>query len=100
MEERKEIMVKDESLPAELPKEKPVPISTVQTRMEELIPFAGTIETTEEQRKILFAPVKDEDVEIRPDGMVYLPWMEYVTRLQRTFGISWAIIPKDMPLFK
>ncbi len=74
-----------------------IPISHVQEEMEKLVPFAGTIETSEEQRKILFAMVNDEDVEIRPDGLVYLPWMAYVTRLRDAFGISWAIIPKDMP---
>ncbi|MBT9133061.1 MAG: hypothetical protein DDT33_01592 [Firmicutes bacterium] len=99
MEEGKGLIGKDELLPQETIREMkaPVPISTVQSRMEELIPFAGTIEITEEQRKILFAPVDPESVEIRPDGLVYLPWMAYVERLSRAFGIAWCIIPKDMP---
>ena len=98
MEEIREIAVRDESLPIEVSKEKTqLPVSTVQSRMEELIPFAGTIETTHGQRNILFAPVKDEDVEIRPDGLVYLPWPQYVERLRDAFGVGWAIIPKDMP---
>ena len=98
MDEGKEIVVKDEALPVEVPKEKvPLPVSTVQSRMEELIPYAGTIEITEVQKKILFAPVKDEDVEVRPDGLVYLPWMAYVERLRDAFGIAWCIIPKSMP---
>ena len=97
MDEGKEIVVKDEALPVEVPKEKvPLPVSTVQSRMEELIPFAGTIEIMEEQKKILFAPVNPESVEIRSDGLVYLPWMEYVSRLRDAFGISWAIIPYGM----
>ena len=98
MEEGKEIVARDESLPVEVSKEKAtLPISTVQSRMEELIPYAGTIEITEVQKKILFAPVKDEDVEVRPDGLVYLPWMAYVERLRDAFGIGWAIIPRAMP---
>lgn len=97
MEEGKEIVSQVEAQVPEVVKEKPKELSTVQSRMEELIPFAGTIETTEEQKKILFAPVKSEDVEIRPDGLVYLPWMEYVRRLRDAFGVGWAIIPKDMP---
>ncbi len=96
--EQTKLAVRDESLPAEVSKEKaPVPISTVQSRMEELIPYAGTIEITEEQRKILFAPVDLESVEVRPDGLVYLPWMAYVERLRDAFGIGWAIIPRAMP---
>lgn len=77
-------------------KMKDIQILNVQTEMEKLIPFAGTIELTEDQKKILFAPVKNEDVEIRPDGLIYLPWMEYVSRLRDAFGISWAIIPYGM----
>ena len=96
MEDGKEIVTQESLLPQELPKEKPLPASTVQSRMEELIPYAGTIEITEEQKKILFDPVKKENVEIRSDGLVYLPWMEYVSRLRDAFGISWAIIPYGM----
>ena len=96
MDEGKEIIAKDESLPQEAPKTVP-PVPTVQSRMEELIPYAGTIEITEEQKKILFASVDPESVEIRPDGLVYLPWMAYVERLRDAFGIGWAIIPRAMP---
>ena len=62
-----------------------------------LVPGAGQIELTEKQIEILYAPVDDEAVEIRPDGLVYLPWMEYVTRLRQAFGLNWAVIPKDEP---
>lgn len=65
-----------------------------------LIPTAGTIDLTDKQREILYAPVKDDNVEIRPDGLIYLPWMEYVSRLRDAFGASWAIIPQGMPTIK
>jgi hypothetical protein len=65
-----------------------------QEQIFDLIPLAGTMEVTDEQKKILFDPVKDEDVEIRPDGLVYLPWMEYVARLRDAFSLGWAIIPQ------
>jgi len=65
--------------------------------MSQLIPLAGTVELTTQQREILYAKVKDEDVEIRPDGLIYLPWMEYVSRLHDAFGMEWAIIPRGMP---
>lgn len=63
----------------------------------QLIPRAGTVELTAQQREILYAKVKDEDVEIRPDGLIYLPWMDYVSRLHEAFGMEWAIIPRGMP---
>ncbi len=68
-----------------------------QDQITGLISLAGTIEATEDQKRILYAPVKEEDVEIRPDGLVYLPWMEYVSRLKDSFGMSWAIIPQGLP---
>ncbi len=100
MEEGKEMVKNQETLP-EIQSEDTVkirpPTPTVQSRMEELIPYAGTIEISEVQKKILFAPVDPESVEIRPDGLVYLPWMAYVERLRDAFGIGWAIIPRAMP---
>ncbi len=58
---------------------------------------AGTIKLTEKQKTILYAPVKKEDVEVRPDGLVYLPWMEYETRLREAFGLEYALIPQGLP---
>lgn len=69
----------------------------INDQITSLIPLAGTIELTEEQEKILYAPVQDENVEIRPDGLIYLPWMEYVTRLRKAFGMSWTLIPYGPP---
>ncbi len=69
----------------------------VHNEMMKLIPLAGTIELDQVQKDFLFNPVNEEDVCIRPDGLVYLPWPYYVERLNKAFGISWAIIPKDMP---
>ena len=71
-----------------------------QEQITHLIPTAGTIELSKSQRDILYDPVKDDDVEIRPDGLIYLPWMEYVSRLKDAFGIGWAIIPQGMPTAK
>lgn len=64
-----------------------------------LLKTAGQVEITDEQKEILYAPVKEEDVEIRPDGLIYLPWMEYVTRLRESFGLQFAFVPQGMPKF-
>lgn len=71
--------------------------TTVKDQIFQLIPTVGTIKLTEEEEKILYAPVNPEDVEIRPDGLIYLPWMEYVTRLRKAFGMSWGIISTGKP---
>jgi len=49
----------------------------MQAEIVKLIPQAGTLQLTEEQKKILYAPINEEDIEVRPDGLIYLPWMEY-----------------------
>src|SRR3990167_10281844 len=65
--------------------------------IKELIPTAGTLILTPEQKEILYAPIADADVEIRPDGLIYLPWMGYGDRLRRAFGMEWAIIQQGSP---
>ncbi len=78
----------------------PKPLTMEQqfdTELSQLISQAGTLEFTEAEYDILFAPVDPEAVEIRPDGLIYLPWMEYVTRLRKAFRGSWAFLPKGMP---
>lgn len=71
--------------------------TTVKDQIFPLIPTVGTIVLTKEQEDTLYADVKAEDIEIRPDGLIYLPWMEYVTRLRKAFGMSWGIIPDGQP---
>ena len=65
--------------------------------VEKLLATAGTIQLTDDQKGILYAPVDEAMVEIRPDGLIYLPWMEYATRLRMAFGLEWAMIPQGMP---
>lgn len=71
--------------------------TTVKDHILPLIPTIGTVELTKEQEDILYADVNKENVEIRPDGLIYLPWMEYVSRLQKAFKMSWGIIPDGQP---
>ncbi|MBT9150616.1 MAG: hypothetical protein DDT40_00788 [candidate division WS2 bacterium] len=57
----------------------------------------GSIELTPEQTSILYAPVDESEILIRPDGLIYLPWIFYATRLRKAFGIGWALIPNLLP---
>jgi len=59
-----------------------------------LITGVGQIEITDEQQEILFAPVDENKIETRPDGLIYLPWVFYTERLNKAFPMQWAIIPK------
>jgi len=71
---------------------------SVRAEVVKLIPTAGTLRLTDEQKLILYAPIDPEAVEIRPDGLIYLPWMEYADRLDRAFGgTGWTMIPDGSP---
>lgn len=45
---------------------------------------------------ILLAPTDPEDVEIKPDGIVYLPEIKYRRILNRAFGPGgWGLVPRS-----
>jgi hypothetical protein len=68
--------------------------------IEKLLSTVGTIKLTKEEEDILFAPVDETLVEIRSDGLIYLSWMQYVTRVRKALGISWGLIPQTLPRMK
>ena len=90
------------ALPAPVPVAAPEPKAPVMTQADYLAMAQsfGNIETTPEQQGILFAIVGDEDVEIRPDGLIYLPWTGYVRRLRGAFGTSWGLLPQGKPAMR
>lgn len=56
------------------------------------------LETTEAEQAALLAPIDEALVEIRPDGIVYLPWTFYRDRLDQAFGPgNWQTIPDGKP---
>lgn len=78
----------------------PTQLNDFDKEIEKLIPTCGTVELTEQQKQALFKSVNEQDIEIRPDGLIYLPWVEYVSRLKEAFGLNWAIVPQGMPKHK
>lgn len=63
-----------------------------------LMANAGTFELSEEQKKVLTEKIKDSDVYIKPDGLIYLTWTKYADRLNRAFGnMGWVMVPEGMP---
>ena len=58
---------------------------------------ASTLVLTPDETEILLEPVKDENVDIRPDGLLYLPQVFVRDRLNRAFGVcQWAIMELDI----
>lgn len=50
---------------------------------------------TPEQQEILLASIAPDDVEVKPDGLLYLPEIKYRRILNRTFGPgAWGLAPR------
>ncbi|KAF2263754.1 Mgm101p-domain-containing protein [Lojkania enalia] len=50
---------------------------------------------TPEQQEILLAPIDQGDVEVKPDGLLYLPEIKYRRILNRAFGPGgWGLAPR------
>jgi hypothetical protein len=59
----------------------------------------GTTVLDEKAEAVLNEPIKPEEVSIRPDGLVYLPWTWYADRLNRAFGrLGWGLVPQSGPM--
>ncbi|KAF1841974.1 Mgm101p-domain-containing protein [Cucurbitaria berberidis CBS 394.84] len=55
----------------------------------------GSVSFTPEQSELLLAPVVAEDVEVKPDGLLYLPEIKYRRILNKTFGPGgWGLAPR------
>ncbi|CVK90453.1 probable MGM101-mitochondrial genome maintenance protein [Fusarium mangiferae] len=53
----------------------------------------GVKAVTPEQSEILARPVDAEDVEVKPDGIIYLPEVKYRRRLNEAFGpMAWGMV--------
>ena len=77
----------------EAPKEVETRPMTITEKMVSMIPSVGTVEFTKKQQEILYAPVDEADVEVRPDGQIYLPWVFYKERLIQAFKGQAVMIP-------
>lgn len=63
-----------------------------------ILATAGTLKLTKEEDEILLGKIKDEDVYIKPDGLVYITWFKFAERLSKAFSATgWSMIPEGMP---
>lgn len=55
----------------------------------------GSVSFTPEQVETLLAPIAHEDVEVKPDGIIFLPEIKYRRILNRAFGPGgWGLAPR------
>jgi hypothetical protein len=101
--DKKDALAKSpDNLPAESKEQKlPAKVNPVEELELEIIrglKDAGTLDLTNVQKEYLIKPINDNEVEIRPDGLLYCSWTTYVSRLMDAFGpTGWAMIPRGMP---
>lgn len=54
---------------------------------------------TPTQFDALMRPLDEQDIEVKPDGIIYLPEIRYRRRLNEAFGpMGWGLIPKGEPV--
>lgn len=59
----------------------------------------STKAVTEIQYKTLMAPIDIQDVEVKPDGIIYLPEIKYRRKMNETFGpMGWGLVPRGEPV--
>lgn len=55
----------------------------------------ATSPVTQEQFIVLARPTEVEDIEVKPDGIIYMPEIKYRRRLNEVFGpMGWGIVPR------
>lgn len=60
---------------------------------------ASAYPVSENQYQQLTEPLKSGDVEVKPDGVIYLPEIKYRRKLNQVFGpMGWALIPRGDPV--
>ncbi len=78
----------------------PAPLPTdEQPSQSTFNPYVGIAQEAfaEDAIKVLLAPVDHNDVEIRPDGLIYLPEIKYRRILNRAFGPgAWSLPPIEI----
>lgn len=55
----------------------------------------GSVSFSPEQAEMLLAPIDGQDVEVKPDGILYLPEIKYRRILNKAFGPGgWGLAPR------
>ena len=91
--------MENNELPAIIDKETGEVMQQIQTTEKQIVDLyrgASTKAVTSKQQEVLLTSVDPMDVEIKPDGPVYLPQVKYRRRLNLAFGpMGWALLPAD-----
>ena len=68
-----------------------------QFDIEKVLDTVSKLQFTEAEQKILFEPFDDDDLDIKPNGVVYAPWVSFKKRLRSAFKGADMILPHGLP---
>jgi len=86
----------DERTGEVIPRGAPAPVAKAMYTFD--VSKIGTLELDAKAEAVLDEQLDDNDVQIRPDGLVYLSWAYYAKKLNSAFGrLQWGIIPSGNP---
>lgn len=75
------------------------PANNSYDRLSEDFSGASTVPFSREITQVLMSPVVENDVEIKPDGLIYVPEIKYRRILNHAFGPGgWALVPRGESL--
>ncbi|KAJ7381517.1 hypothetical protein OS493_001665 [Desmophyllum pertusum] len=75
------------------------PANNSVDRLPDVFTGAATTPFSKEIIQVLMSPVKETDIEIKPDGMIYVPEIKYRRILNHAFGPGgWALVPRGESL--
>ena len=103
MEEEKDVTVIEDARTGEIIPIEDIPAAkssnTLATSLD--LTKIGTLTLDEKAEAVLSEPLDPNDVQIRPDGLVYLSWTWYAEKLNRAFGrLQWGLVPQSGPQSK
>lgn len=79
----------------QLPAKENMQVSLPQNELLSLYGSASTLKLSEEENVKILKSFGDDQIEIRPDGHIYLPQSYYRDRLNQAIGIGqWSLVPK------
>lgn len=79
---------------------KDVPSVAPEKKLPSLDKYQGvsSVPITPDEQKLLTREPEDHEVDIKPDGTVYMSWVYIARRLNEAIGIgSWSLVPQSSP---
>ncbi|MHA2265834.1 MAG: hypothetical protein ACXAEN_25870 [Candidatus Thorarchaeota archaeon] len=100
IEQELALMETESNLPANTKAPEPEPMDFIAPMVQNFLDTAGKLVLTDDERKALTEPIPPEEIEIRPDGLIFPGWHWCADRMDAVFGPGmWVLTPLSMPKY-